>query len=633
MIDSPEKILEQYWGFTQFRSPQKEIISSVLESKDTIALLPTGGGKSICFQIPTLLKEGVCIVISPLIALMQDQVKNLKKRNIKALTIPSGSNQNDIITLFDQVKFGKVKFLYLSPERLQAPLIQQKIKELHVSLVAIDEAHCISEWGHDFRPSYRTIQILKEILPTVNFIALTATANKRVLEDISKNLAMSNPALFQKSFFRENLAYQVFKIEDKLTRLIEIFTKTKVPAIVYVNSRKKTAEIANFLNANNFKSTFYHAGLTVLEKQTAFEDWMSEKKPIIVATNAFGMGIDKPNVGLVIHYNLPSSIENYVQEAGRAGRNEKKSFAVLFYNENDLFLQKQRAVNSIPTLLEIKEVHRKLYQYFRIANGELLDEVFSFNFFEFCEHYHFHQLKTDVVLKLLANYGIVALENSFNKKATLIVTGSPHSVLHFSKNNSTLKNFVNILLRTYGGLFENEIKIDEFFIAKKVGITAAQVIKNLKILEAQDLVEYKQVNSDLSLSFLVPREDDKTINRFSREIKQFLSLKKEKTTNFINFITNNTRCRSEQLLSYFDEKMIRSCGICDVCIAHKRIPAKNVASQIQAVLEKKKQLSSSEISSLLNIFEKDILIHLQILLEEDKIIINNQNKFQLKVSL
>ncbi|MFL3661555.1 MAG: ATP-dependent DNA helicase RecQ [Polaribacter sp.] len=633
MIDSPEKILEQYWGFTQFRSPQKEIISSVLESKDTIALLPTGGGKSICFQIPTLLKEGVCIVISPLIALMQDQVKNLKKRNIKALTIPSGSNQNDIITLFDQVKFGKVKFLYLSPERLQAPLIQQKIKELNVSLVAIDEAHCISEWGHDFRPSYRTIQILKEILPTVNFIALTATANKRVLEDISKNLAMSNPALFQKSFFRENLAYQVFKIEDKLTRLIEIFTKTKVPAIVYVNSRKKTAEIANFLNANNFKSTFYHAGLTVLEKQTAFEDWMSEKKPIIVATNAFGMGIDKPNVGLVIHYNLPSSIENYVQEAGRAGRNEKKSFAVLFYNENDLFLQKQRAVNSIPTLLEIKEVHRKLYQYFRIANGELLDEVFSFNFFEFCEHYHFHQLKTDVVLKLLANYGIVALENSFNKKATLIVTGSPHSVLHFSKNNSTLKNFVNILLRTYGGLFENEIKIDEFFIAKKVGITAAQVIKNLKILEAQDLVEYKQVNSDLSLSFLVPREDDKTINRFSREIKQFLSLKKEKTTNFINFITNNTRCRSEQLLSYFDEKMIRSCGICDVCIAHKRIPAKNVASQIQAVLEKKKQLSSSEISSLLNIFEKDILIHLQILLEEDQIIINNQNKFQLKVSL
>jgi ATP-dependent DNA helicase RecQ len=630
MINSPEKILEKYWGFTRFRNPQKEIITSVLENKDTIALLPTGGGKSICFQIPTLLKDGVCIVISPLIALMQDQVKNLKKRNIKALTIPSGSNQNEIITLFDQVKFGKVKFLYLSPERLQAPLIQQKIKELNVCLVAIDEAHCISEWGHDFRPSYRTIQILKEVLPTVNFIALTATANKRVLKDISKNLALSNPTLFQKSFFRENLAYQVFKIEDKLTRLIQIFTKTKVPAIIYVNSRKKTAEIASFLNANNFKSTFYHAGLSVLEKQTAFEDWMSEKKPIIVATNAFGMGIDKPNVGLVIHYNLPASIENYVQETGRAGRNEKKSFGVLFYNENDLFLQKQQATNSIPSILEIKEVHRKLYQYFRIANGELLEEVFSFNFSEFCEKYNFQQLKTDVILKLLTNHGVIALENSFNKKATLIVTGNHYAILHFSKSNGDLKNFVNILLRTYGGLFENEIKIDEFFIAKKAGITSSQVVKNLKILEAQSLVEYTQVHSNLSLRFLVPREDDKTINRFSEEIKQFLFLKKEKTTKFINFITNDTTCRSEQLLSYFDEKIKKKCGICDVCLKSKKKTKEDIAAQIQALLEINKQLSSLEISSLLNIFEKDILIHLQTLLAANQIVVNNQNKFQLK---
>jgi ATP-dependent DNA helicase RecQ len=361
MMISPEKILEEYWGFTSFRASQKEIITNVLENIDSIALLPTGGGKSICFQVPALVKEGVCIVISPLIALMQDQVENLKKRDIKAITIPSGSNQNEIITLFDQVKFGKVKFLYISPERLQARLIQQKIKELNVNLIAIDEAHCISEWGHDFRPSYRNIKILKEILPEVPFIALTATANNKVLKDIANNLQLSNHILFKKSFFRENLAYQVFKIEDKLERLLQIFTKTKVPAIIYVNSRKKTAEIANFLNANAFKSTFYHAGLTVVEKETAFSDWMTEKKPIIVATNAFGMGIDKPNVGLVIHYNLPSSIENYVQETGRAGRNENKSFGVLLYNENDIFLQKQQTENSIPSIIEIKEVHKKLY--------------------------------------------------------------------------------------------------------------------------------------------------------------------------------------------------------------------------------------------------------------------------------
>ena len=631
MMISPEKILKEYWGFTSFRASQKEIITNVLENIDSIALLPTGGGKSICFQVPALVKEGVCIVISPLIALMQDQVENLKKRDIKAITIPSGSNQNEIITLFDQVKFGKVKFLYISPERLQAGLIQQKIKELNVNLIAIDEAHCISEWGHDFRPSYRNIKILKEILPEVPFIALTATANNKVLKDISNNLQLSNHRLFKKSFFRENLAYQVFKIEDKLERLLQIFTKTKVPAIIYVNSRKKTAEIANFLNANAFKSTFYHAGLTVVEKETAFSDWMTEKKPIIVATNAFGMGIDKPNVGLVIHYNLPSSIENYVQETGRAGRNENKSFGVLLYNENDIFLQKQQTENSIPSILEVKEVHKKLYQYFRIANGELLEEAFSFNFYEFCKKYNFQSLKTDVILKLLVNYGIIELDSNFHKKSTLKVIGTHYSVLNFSKNNRSFKNFINVLLRTYGGLFEDEVKINEFFIAKKASITSTQVIKNLSMLAEQHLVEYIPVEGSVSLRFLLPREDDKTINRFSKELKQFLFLKREKATNFINFITNNTLCRSIQLLSYFDEETETACTICDVCIGNKKVDNQQLSSEILVLLKEKKHLSSKEISRLLNIFEKDILIHLQTLLSENKIRINNQNRFQLNI--
>ena len=631
MIHSPEKIIEKYWGFTSFRVPQKEIITCVLENKDAIALLPTGGGKSLCFQIPALAQQGVCIVISPLIALMQDQVANLKKRDIKAVTILSGSNQNEIITLFDQIKFGKVKFLYISPERLQSPLIQQKIKELNVCLVAIDEAHCISEWGHDFRPSYRNIKILKEILPSITFIALTATANKKVLADIASNLALSNHQTFKKSFFRENLAYQVFKIEDKLGRMLQIFTKTKMPAIVYVNSRKKTEELANFLNANKFKSTFYHAGLSVQQKQTAFDDWMTEKKPIIVATNAFGMGIDKPNVGLVIHYNLPSSTENYVQETGRAGRNEKKSFGVLLYNENDIYLQQQQTENSIPTILEVKEVHKKLYQFFRIANGELLNETFSFNFLEFCKKYNFQVLKTDVILKLLVNYGIIELNTSFNKKSTLKVIGSHYTVLNFSKKNTTFKHFINVLLRTYGGLFEDEIKIDEFFLAKKASITSIQVIKNLKILEEQYLVEYTPVKAAISLTFLLPREDDKTINRFSKELKQFLFLKKEKAINFINFVTNNKVCRSIQLLSYFDEEKTTTCGICDVCIINKKVDRKHLASEIAALLEERVQLSSKEISHLLKVHEKDILIHLHTLLSEDKLTINNQNKFQLKI--
>ncbi|MDX6746999.1 ATP-dependent DNA helicase RecQ [Polaribacter sp. PL03] len=631
MIISPEKILEQYWGFSSFREPQKEIITCVLENRDAIALLPTGGGKSICFQVPALIKEGVCIVISPLIALMQDQVENLKKRDIKAVTIPSGSSQDEIVTLFDKVKFGRVKFLYISPERLQSSLIQQKLKELNVNLVAIDEAHCISEWGHDFRPSYRNIKVLKELLPDITFIALTATANKKVLADISNNLQLTNHKTFKKSFYRENLAYQVFKIEDKLERLLQIFKKTKVPAIIYVNSRKKTEEISNFLKANHFNSTYYHAGLTVVEKQTAFNDWMTEKKPIIVATNAFGMGIDKPNVGLVIHYNLPTSIENYVQETGRAGRNEKKSFGVLLYNENDIYLHKKQTENSIPSILEIKEVHKKLYQHFRVANGELLEETFSFNFFEFCKKYSFPVLKTDVILKLLVNYGVIELNNSFNKKSTLKVIGTHYSILNFSRNDTNFKNFINVLLRTYGGLFEDEVKINEFFLAKKASITSVQVIKKLEILEAQNLVEYNQVNSNIALNFLLPREDDKTINRFSKEIKQFLFLKKEKATNFINFITNNKVCRSIQLLSYFDEKTATTCGICDVCIGNKKRNTSNLSSEILLLLKEKEQLSSNEISSLLNTFEKDILIHLQTLLSEEKITINNQNKFQLKI--
>ena len=629
MIFTPEEILKEYWGFTSFRAPQKEIITCVLENKDAIALLPTGGGKSVCFQIPALVKDGVCIVISPLIALMQDQVENLKKRNIKAVTIPSGSDQNEIVTLFDQIKFGRVKFLYISPERLQSSLIQQKIKELNVNLVAIDEAHCISEWGHDFRPSYRNIKILKDLLPAIPFIALTATANEKVLLDISQNLQLEAHTTFKKSFLRKNLAYQVFKVEDKLERLLQIFTKTKVPAIIYVNSRKKTEELANFLNAHHFKSTSYHAGMSLANKQHAFKDWMSEKIPIIVATNAFGMGIDKANVGLVIHYNLPASIENYVQETGRAGRNSAKSFGVLLYNEQDIYVHNMQTDNGIPSILEIKEVHKKLYQYFRIANGELLEETFSFNFFKFCKLYNFQASKTDVILKLLVTYGIIELNSNFNKKSTLKVIGTHYSVLNFSKKNTAFKNFINVLLRTYGGLFEDEVKINEFYIAKKAGITSTQVIKNLQVLEAQNLVTYVPVDESISLTFLVPREDDKTINRFSKEIKQFLHLKKEKAINFLKFITDVSVCRSIQLLSYFDEKTTVTCGICDICISNKKVDTKQVPSKIRLLLESNTALTSKEISQLLDVAERDILIHLRALLSEDILVLNNQNQFQL----
>lgn len=470
MKSAAKEILKKHWGFSAFRNPQEEIICAALENKCTIALLPTGGGKSICFQVPALLKEGVCLVISPLIALMQDQVANLKKRGIKAMTIPSGTSQEQMITLFDNLKFGNFKFLYLSPERLQSKFIQQKIKELNVNLVAVDEAHCISEWGHDFRPSYRNIKVIKELQPAAHFMALTATANKKVLEDIAHSLEFKNPPVFKKSFYRDNLAYQIFTVEDKLLRLQQVFTKTKTPAIVYVNSRKKTVEIARFLKANNFKSSFYHGGLSAIEKQQSFDNWMTEKTPIMVATNAFGMGIDKSNVGLIVHLNLPSSIENYVQETGRAGRDGKKSYAVLLHNEHDVLLFKEQTENTIPSLAEVKVVHKKLYQHCRIAYGEIVEAPFQFPFLEFCKKYHFKPNKVAVIFKILANNGVLEITHNFNKKSTLHFIASSKQVLFYGGQNQSLQSFINTLLRTYGGLFEQPSNINEYHLAKKRGL-------------------------------------------------------------------------------------------------------------------------------------------------------------------
>ena len=627
---SAKEILKKHWNFSSFRGPQEDIIKAVLQQKDVITLLPTGGGKSICFQVPGIVKEGVCLVISPLIALMQDQVENLKKRNIKATTIKSGSSQDEIITLFDNIKFGNIKFLYISPERLQSIFMQQKIKELNISFVAIDEAHCISEWGHDFRPSYRNIKILKQIIPDVNFIALTATANKKVLEDISSNLELKNPVIFRNSFARENLAYQVFNVEDKLLRLTQIFTKTKSPAIVYVNSRKKTEDLTKFLNARNFKSSFYHGGLSVKEKQLSFDNWMTERTPIMISTNAFGMGIDKSNVGIVVHFDLPFSIENYIQESGRAGRNEKKSFAVLLKNENDIAIHREHVKKGLPSILEIKEVHKKLYQYFRISNGEITENSYSFNLLEFSEIYKFTSKKVDAVLKILSNNGVLELTNTYNQKSTVTFTSSSKNIISHTINNIYTKNLIDTLLRTYTGLFKQEVKIDEFLLAKKSNTTSKQVIANLERLEQEEILTYNSVKTDSEIRFLLPREDDKTINKFSKEISRFIKQKEKKSEDFLAYILNNKVCRSIQILDYFDEISTKKCGICDVCLSKKRIKKKDISSEILSILEQKNELTSQEINQYLKADEKDILINLRQLLSDNKVRINHQNKYHLK---
>lgn len=624
------KTLKKYWNFSTFIEPQGEIIQAVLDKKDVIALLPTGGGKSICFQVPALIKEGVCLVISPLISLIQDQVENLKKRGIKATSIQSGASENEILTLFDNIKYGNYKFLYISPERLQNTLIQEKIKQLTISFVAVDEAHCISEWGHDFRPAFRNITILRDLIPDVHFIALTATANKRVLLDIEKSLNLKETNIFKKSFFKEHLAYQIFTVEDKLKKLQQIFSKTKKTGIVYVNSRKKTVQIAQFLNLNNFKSSFYHGGLTTSEKENAFKNWMTEKTPIMVATNAFGMGIDKENVGIVIHFDIPYSIENYIQEAGRAGRNHKKAFAVLLKNDNDISNQIEFEKKTVPNIKEVKEIHRKLYQYFRISLGEIPENSLGFNLLEFSKIYDFSVSKVDAVLRILANNSIIEITNTYNKKSSIIFHETSKNITFYAINNIYLKNFINSILRTYTGLFEQEVKIDEFLLAKKNNMTSTQVIGYLNQLEKDGILSYHRVQTDSEIRFLIPRGDDKIINFFSKEITQFLKQKEKKSIDFLSFIQNNLICRSIQILDYFDEKSTKKCGICDVCLSEKKYEKKDIIFEILMVLNEKGKLSSQEINQFLNFNEKDILINLRQLISENKITINNQNKYLIK---
>ena len=624
---SPQDILLKYWGYNSFRASQEAIIDKVLENKDVLALLPTGGGKSLCYQVPALAREGVCLVISPLISLMKDQIENLDSKGIKASTIKSKSSIDDIVALFDNLKYGHSKFLYLSPERLQSEFILQKIKEIPINLIAIDEAHCISEWGHDFRPSYRHIKKIREIVPDITMIALTATATQKVIEDIVTNLALKNVSVFKKSFYRDNLAYQIFTHENKLGRLVQIFKKNPFPTIVYVNSRRKTEEISNFINSKGCSSTFYHGGMSADYKSKAFEEWMKEEKIIMVATNSFGMGIDKPNVKIVVHLDLPNSIENYLQEAGRGGRNGEKSFSVVLQNENDILSYKRNTLENIQTIKEIKEVHQKLYQYFQVAKGEKPETTFDFNFLDFCQLYKLEQKKTSNVIQILKKNEIIDVNPKFYQKSTILFTTTSKQLIHYKFNSKLSKKLVNFLLRSFGGVFQKETKINEFDIAKRLQTNSNIIKEELKKLEESNLLLYKETNSDEEFVFLVPREDDITINRVSKTIQSYLTQQVKKSENLISFIKNDTICRSIQLLNYFGETAVSDCGMCDVCITKKNENPKDLDHQIIQLFKNRKEISQEEIITLLPTYEKAILIHLRKLISKDIIGITNDNKF------
>ncbi len=632
-MQHPIQILERYWNYTSFRPLQEEIITSVLEGNDTFTLLPTGGGKSICFQVPALVQEGICVVISPLVALMKNQVQSLKDKGIKAMALTSGIKFSELDTLLDNCIYGNYKFLYLSPERLQQEIVQDRIRQMNVNLIAVDEAHCISQWGNDFRPSYKNITLLRQLQPGINVIALTASATPKVVDDIVSELDFINPRIFKQSFLRPNLAYMVFDEEDKHYRLEKILNKNRQSSIIYVRNRKFSIEISSYLESKGFSSTFFHGGITNEEKDSRLYQWLNNQKQVIVATNAFGMGIDKPDVTTVIHINLPESIESYFQEAGRAGRDGKKAYSIILKNKGDETKLKQQFLSILPTTDLVKQVYNKLCNYFQISYGEGVDETFDFNFYTFCKTYKFNALTAYNTLQILDRNSIINMSPQFNNKLSIqFIIGSNSLFLYLEKKHD-LSIITKSILRTYGGLFDQEVKININLIADKVGASENSVIEILKQLEKDEIITLKLSKTDTEITFIQPREDDKTINRIANIIKNQNKLKQNQVESILKYINNDEVCKSIQLLSYFGEINLKPCGICSVCKSDKKTDSNDadisIRKNIISVLEIG-DLSSRKLSERLSCSEEKIKKKIKELLEEKIIKITKTNTYKLK---
>ncbi|KQM69574.1 recombinase RecQ [Pedobacter sp. Leaf216] len=568
------EILQKYWGHQAFRPLQEDIISSVLEGKDSLALLPTGGGKSICFQVPALVKEGICIVVSPLIALMKDQVENLKAKGIEAIAIYAGMGKREIDILLDNCIYGKIKFLYLSPERLLADLVRVRISYMNVNLIAVDEAHCISQWGYDFRPPYQQIAKLREILPNVPVLALTATATDFVRKDIVEKLEMKDPQIFVKSFARDNLSYVVFGNEDKYKKLIDICQNVKGTGLVYVRNRRETAEVSNFINRNQIKADFYHAGLERDVRFAKQEDWKNNKTRIMVATNAFGMGIDKADVRFVVHLDLPESLEAYYQEAGRAGRDEKRSYAVLLANNADVLGLESRYLDSFPSPDEIRKTYHYLGNYFQLAFGAGEGLTFTFDIADFCKRFNISVLKTISALKFLEHDGYLTLSESVFLPSRIMFIASHEDIYRFQIENKVYDGIIKTILRSHGGAFDGFVKINEADLAKKTGLSYKEIVALLNKLQSIELLTYIQQTDQPQLQYVRSRVD---MDHFDLDVK-YLDLRMEilhKQINAVVGYASSHLCRSVQLLNYFDEHHATKCGVCDVCLAEKRAENQN----------------------------------------------------------
>ena len=616
------EILKQYWGYEDFRGIQREIIDSIGAGRDTLGLMPTGGGKSITFQVPTLASDGLCIVVTPLIALMKDQVANLRSRGIKATAVYSGMKSSEIVTALENCIFGDYKFLYISPERIESELFLKKIQRVKVSLITVDEAHCISQWGHDFRPAYREIRQLRRIFPAVPVLALTATATSEVVKDIQQQLGFSKENCYSMSFGRKNLVYVVRHTENKLQELLHILGRIQGSAIVYTLNRKKTKEVCDFLVANGITAEYYHAGLAPENKDAKEEAWKSGKARVMVSTNAFGMGIDKPDVRLVVHIDLPSSIEAYFQEAGRAGRDGKDAYAVTLFSRVDRQTVARRLSDNYPSQDFIREIYDEICYYYSMALGDGLNCTYEFSLGDFCKQYHRPTLQTDSALRILTRMGYLDYveEMEYSSRVRFIV--GKDALYRFRGLPADYELLINALLRNYSGLFSDTVFIDERYLSRITKLSRHRMYEIFVSLSNRGLVQYAPSKKCPVITFMRHRVLGSEL-RFTREVyDERKAIFGERLKSVISYATSDDKCRSRQLLEYFGEKGSDDCRRCDVCVAKRTsgmvAPSSSSFDAIMQLLADGELHSLDELSSL-GLTESEMKRLLRRLCDEEQI--------------
>jgi ATP-dependent DNA helicase RecQ len=613
LIISPlNQILKNWWGFDSFRPFQEEIILSAMEGKDTLALLPTGGGKSVCFQVPALAKDGICLVISPLIALMKDQVDALKEKGIKALYIYSGMSAREIDIALDNAVYGDYKFLYVSPERLETEIFIQRAEKLNVNLIAVDEAHCISQWGYNFRPPYLKIAEIRKFYPKVPILALSATATPRVEKDICDKLLFGNTHnIFKQSFERKNIVYSVMNEENKPGRLVRLLEMVPGSAIVYCGYRRSCKELADSLGVNGISSDYYHAGLTHEERSKKQEKWIKGDIRVIVCTNAFGMGIDKSNVRLVVHHNMPQTLEAYYQETGRAGRDDDRSFAVAFVNSHDID-EIESNDDKYPTLAFLKRIYQAIGNFLSVPEESGAGQSFDFDITEFSRRYQFAPAQAYKALKEIENADYISLTESVFLPSRLMILIDHNSIYQFQVSQPGFEPLIKTILRSYGGCFEDYVSINENDLAKRLNIPGKKVIESLQHLHKLKIIDYLPLNSSPQLTFLLPRLPAGNLSFGMALLEDRRKADKEKRKSVLNYVTAKDRCRSKILLAYFGEESENDCGHCDYCLAKREnIASEEYIKNIYILIENELRSGSRAVDELIathsNIDEKRII--------------------------